>query len=117
MDAPAKRTRGRKRGLKIAVVVLAVLFLLVLSLPWLASTTAARNAILRAVNRNVDGEVSVGDWSFRWLGNQEVRDFRFRDGDGRVLASVPALRIEKGLLALVHANNRLGRVVVTEPAV
>jgi hypothetical protein len=86
---------------------------------WLAPTvlvlTSLRDRPLAAALAGIAGSVTSGSARWDWLGSVEFRDVVIRDRTGRALVLVPAVIVEKGILALVARPRDLGVVRLVAP--
>jgi hypothetical protein len=99
-NTPPKRKR---RGLwwKIPLVLILLLVILVALAPTLASLSPVRNAVLSSVNKSsLKGKVEIADWSFGWFGGQTLTGIKIYDADNELVASVPKVTVEQGIIGL-----------------
>src|SRR5438067_1917693 len=64
--APAPKRRRRRRWPWVLLGLLVLLLLVVLLLPSLLSMGWARSVVVGQVNKNLNGQVEIGDWSLGW---------------------------------------------------
>ena len=118
MARRVSRQRAERPRRRVAVFSLAALAVVGAAV-WLAPTvlvlTSLRDRPLAAALAGIDGSVTSGSARWDWLGSVEFRDVVIRDRAGRALVLLPAVVIEKGLLALVANPRDLGVVRLVAP--
>ncbi|MCE5279159.1 MAG: hypothetical protein ABFD92_08700 [Planctomycetaceae bacterium] len=111
-DAPRRR-----RWPWIVAAVAVLLAALVFAAPYLISTRAGTDLVLRAVNDRIDQSVAADDVSLTWLGPCQASDVRVVDEQGRDVALVKNVQLQKGLLGLIFSPYRFEKATLTEPRV
>ncbi len=118
-ETEAKTTGKRKRlWRRIAtgsLLTAAILAIVLLFAPRIASSGAVRRYILSRVNEQVDGEISVTNWTLTWRNGLQFDEIAFGTGDGTVRFSGVRLSISEGLLAFAGPTNDLGRIRLVAP--
>ena len=69
--APAPKRRRRRWPWVILILLLLVVGLVALG-PTLASTSPVRSMVLSQVNNNLNGKVTIDDWSLGWFSQTHV---------------------------------------------
>ncbi len=101
---------------KCLVVILLALIAFVVCLPAIISFAPVRRAIVDSIDTGLDGDLSVGSWSFRWFGGMELRDLHFVSDDDLDL-QIERVTTTRGLSGLLRPPLTVGSVVVTAPRV
>jgi hypothetical protein len=99
------------------MLVLAGLVGLACAAPTLLVHTSLRDRPLAAAFTGIDGTISSGGATWRWLGSLEYRDVVLRDRAGRAAVVVPLVVIDRGLIRLAFERSNLGTVRLVEPEV
>jgi len=115
-DAGPSRRRPRRWAV-FSLAFLAVAAAAVAVAPTVAVHTDLRDRPLTAALAGIDGSVSSGAAIWRWRGGIEYRDIVLRDRQGRAVAMVPRLVVDRGLLALAADPHDLGTVRLIGPEV
>lgn len=115
-DAGPSRRRPRRWAV-FSLAFLAVAVAAVAVAPTVAVHTDLRDRPLTAALAGIDGSVSSGAAHWHWLGGIEYRDIVLRDRQGRAVAMVPRLVVDRGLLALAADPRDLGTVRLIGPEV
>lgn len=104
---PWKRLRRALLAMTLVVVVVIV------SLPWLASTTPVRLLVVSTANRTLaPSRLEIGSLRFSWFARQELRNVVFRNKAGKAIVSVPSIRLGRSLPSLVLGPTIGGQLVV-----
>lgn len=107
--------RPRRRWGLWSLAVLVGLAVLAWAAPLLLVHTGLRDRPLTAAFAGIDGTISSGGATWRWLGSLEYRDVVLRDRSGRVAVIVPLVVIDRGLARLAIERSNLGTVRLVEP--
>lgn len=83
--------------------------------PDLAVRTPLRDRPLAAAFAGIDGSITSGAATWRWIGGVEYRDVVLRDRAGRAALIVPRLIIDRGLAQLAVDRRSLGTVRLVSP--
>jgi hypothetical protein len=78
--------------------------------PDLIVHTPLRDRPLAMAFAGIDGTISSGGATWRWLGGVEYRDVVLRDRSGRAAVMVPRLLLDRGLARLALDRRNLGTV-------
>src|SRR4051812_9798582 len=82
---PVKRKRRRWPFVLLGLLVL--LIVLVLLAPTIASTSLVRGYVIGKINDNLNGTVSIDNWSLGWTGGMDVHGLKlFDDRKAEVLS-------------------------------
>jgi hypothetical protein len=103
-----------KRIYQILLAVALVLVVLLVCLPWLASTDMVRNRVVATVNSQLPGTLEVEEWSLAWRQGLSIKGIFYQDDAGNQFR-VADLLIERGLLDLAMNRRDLGRIELTQP--
>jgi len=107
--------RPRRRWGLWSLAVLVGLAVLAWAAPLLLVHTGLRDRPLTAAFAGIDGTISSGAATWRWLGSLEYRDVVVRDRSGRAAVIVPLVVIDRGLARLAIERSNLGTVRLVEP--
>ncbi|MEX0713861.1 MAG: hypothetical protein WD278_16095, partial [Pirellulales bacterium] len=112
---PAKSWRPRRAG----AVGIAALFVVIWFLPAMVAKTPLAGVALRAIGgmARLEGTLTAGRISLGWLSPVAVDDLKLDDADGKPLASVPKLALDKTLLGLVFNRADLGQIRLENPQI
>jgi len=102
--------RPRRRWAVSLLTGLAVGGVLVWLAPLALVLTTLRNRPLEAAFAGIDGRIRSRAATWSWLGASEYRDVVLTDRNGRVVAAVRRIVIDRGLLALAFDPTHLGTV-------
>jgi len=103
-----------KRIYQILLAVALALVILLVCLPWLASTDMVRNRVVATVNARLPGTLEVEEWSLHWLQGLSIKGVFYQDDAGNQFR-IADLLLEKGLLDLAMNRRDLGRIELTQP--
>ncbi|MEE4136337.1 MAG: hypothetical protein V2I32_09690, partial [Desulforhopalus sp.] len=103
-----------KRIYQILLAVALAVVILLVCLPWLASTDMVRNRVVATVNAQLPGTLEVEEWSLHWLQGLSIKGVFYQDYAGNQFR-VADLLLEKGLLDLAMNRRDLGRIELTQP--
>ena len=110
---PPKRRRWWKWPLRIVVALIALLVLLVIFLPTIASTGVVRSIVLGKVQPLVPhGKLEVASWSFGWFSPIEVKGVKLIDDHGNVVLEADDVRTDLTLLQAIRQKFVLTGTVV-----
>ncbi len=104
--------RRRRLVLKIIGVGLLLIVLLILALPTIISTGAARSIILGQVNKRLNGKVEIASLSLGWFTGVKVQGVRVFNADGAQIAELDHLTFPFPLWKGVTGKFALGESVV-----
>ena len=99
------------------LVILALVVLLLAALPAILSTAAARRAVLKRVNAQIDGTLAIERWSFGWLHGARVEGLSFADKQARFGVSLKTCSMSSGLLKLLAPVKDFGEIDIDSPHV
>ncbi|MBN2210571.1 MAG: hypothetical protein JW709_04170 [Sedimentisphaerales bacterium] len=111
----AKRPRRRRRRIVLTVVTL--LFIIIWSLPYLASSSPGERLALRMANQAGSQIVNFSDMSLTWLGPIRLRELHVEDPCSQAVVDVDAITWSKGLLTALGGIDNFGKVEVDQPRV
>lgn len=112
--APPRRRRHWARWLAAGA---ALLVILLLSLPYLASTGAGTRLSVRIANRWIPGKLSVENVSLRWLGPCRIEGGRLSDLQGREVIRFDDLTYGAGLWGAIRSWEELQELRIGKPYV
>lgn len=112
-----KKGGGLKRLVMFGGVLFVLLTVLVVLLPTIASTGAARDFVLAQAGGSVNGKLSVQGWSLSWFGPITVDALNLTDAAEREVISIQSLSLEKGLWQVLTGGFALGEIRITQPNV
>ncbi len=107
--------RPRRRWRVKALLAVVAMGAAVWAAPAVIVQTSLRDRPLAAALAGIDGGITSGGATWRWLGGIEYRDVVLRDRAGRAAVILPYLALDRGLLQLALAPRRLGTVRLTGP--
>lgn len=116
-NTPQPRPRKRRRLLKWTVSLLVIVAILVICLPYLASTGPGTNLVANIANRWLPGTLALGDLSLGWTGPCTVNGASLTDLQGREVARIETLTYGKGLLGTITSAMRFEEVRLGSPRV
>ena len=116
-DSPARSPSPRSMLLRKRWLVLLGLVALVWFAPQLVAMTPLLQVVVDRAVPELKGAVSVRGASLGWVSPVELRNITWRDADGRTLAEVPAVRIERTLSQLATNASNLGTIRILQPRV
>lgn len=100
----ARKPIYRRWWVLTPAIVIVLLGLLVILLPWLASTAMARSIVLGKVNAQLNGRVAVEDWTLGWSGGIVVRGVRIFQADGVQILEMKRLSTELTAWDVIKGN-------------
>ncbi|HET6248954.1 MAG TPA: hypothetical protein VFE47_14755 [Tepidisphaeraceae bacterium] len=105
---PIRKRRWLRRIL-LAVLGL-VIFLVILAAitPTLLSTGPGRTFVLGKINDNLNGHVTVTNWSIGWTGGIHADDVKVFDEHDRQILQIPRLSTQLSLLGAMRGKIHLG---------
>jgi hypothetical protein len=112
------RKKSGKRVLKVALVIIVILFVSVLLLvPAIISSAKARQIILAKINGSVAGKTDFADLSMGWLKGIKVADFSFNDDAGQISVQVKEIATKPHYGSLLTGNLSFGQTLIDKPNV
>ncbi|HEX8915089.1 MAG TPA: hypothetical protein VF796_22245 [Humisphaera sp.] len=112
-DPPAPRRPLWKRKLvTVPLGVVAGLLVLLLFTPTIVSTTPVRNFVLSKVNANLNGRVTIEDWSVSWSNGLAVRGVQVYDDQNRQVLQLDSATTQLSLLKAIRGDLALGDTTV-----
>lgn len=112
--SPKRFWQRRKRWL--ALMFFAGMLCIVALAPTLVATMPPLlQAVVEASALELKGEATVGGASLGWFAPVVVRDVVWRDTDGKPLAEVPAVRLERTLWQLLGNRTDIGVIHLDQP--
>lgn len=104
---PKKRRRWRW----IAASLLVLLALVLLLAPTIASTSLVRPLIVQQINKTLDGQVHISNWSLGWFTGIHLSGVRVTQ-DGAQIAELHDLSTQLTLLRAIRGNLDLGKTTI-----
>ena len=114
---PPRGKRRLRRWLIIAAALFVLLLLVVLLLPTLLSTGLGRGLVVGQVNKRLNGELTVRDWSLGYFSDTRVAGLKLADPEKNTVVEVEEITIPRGLLAFTGSKYDLGEMTVQAPKV
>ena len=97
----------------MGVVVLILLLGLLLALvPTLLSTGAARTYAVGKINDNLNGHVTIADWSLGWTGGVRLDGVKVFDDANRQILEIAHFNTQLSLIGAARGQYHLGKTVV-----
>lgn len=94
-----------------------ILLLLLLTVPWILSSSGGTDFLLGWINRSLDGTLGMEDLSVGWLSGVQITKLTFEDTTGQTRVRVDSIRTHPNLLGLMGGRLSLGETVVDRPDV
>lgn len=113
--APRRKKHWGRRILIGGVVVVLLLVILVALAPMIISTAAVRKVVIGKVNDNLNGRISLADWSIGWNSGVEIKGLEVKDAQGNVILSAPRVFTGLSLIDAAKGNYDLGTTVLENP--
>ncbi len=85
---------------------------LILLAPTVASTATVRNMVLSSVNANLNGKVTIDDWSLGWFSGTKVTGLKVFDDQNALIASIGTLETELTVGKAVTGSLDLGKTKI-----
>jgi hypothetical protein len=108
-----------KRALIILAWILCfialVLFVASAALPIWISTPSGTKTVLKWINSQIDGKLTVDKLDLGWFGSQRIENVRWVDETGNLILSFRLLATRTSLLYLALGGRSFGRTVIDEP--
>lgn len=111
-ERPLPRRGG---GLRLRWFLLPVLLVAVWFAPTLVGMTPLRQTILDAAVPELQGNATIGSASLGWLSPIVARDVVWRDPDGRTLAEIRTVRLERSVWSLLTDSRSIGTIHFVDP--
>ncbi|HYO09095.1 MAG TPA: hypothetical protein VER17_08985, partial [Tepidisphaeraceae bacterium] len=112
---PTHRKRRRRRWPWVLLGLVVLLLLLVALAPALLSTGPVKSLVVSKVNQNLNGTMSIADWSLGWTSGVTINGIRIDDQQGRRVAEISRVRVPASLIAVARGNYDFGDTVIDEP--
>jgi uncharacterized protein involved in outer membrane biogenesis len=113
--AAAPRKKRKRRGRKILIglgVVLLLLVLLVVFAPTIASTGWVRGYVAGKASEQINGTISIADWSMGWTSPITLDGVSVKDAAGNEVVTIASLDTELTVLEAARQNFDIGQVVI-----
>jgi translocation and assembly module TamB len=115
MDGKTPRKSFKRRLVRSFLALVMVSVLALAALPWLLSTTAARQVIVAVVNRALaPSKVGVRGLSLAWSGPLRLSGLSLEDAQGKTLIAAKHAVLDRGLGALLLDHTRLGMITLVD---
>jgi len=114
LQRAAEPPRKRRRWLRVAIVLLALLVALVTFAPQILSMGFVKNFLFARAGARVGMQISAEELRLAWFGSQAVHGLRVESAAGEPLARVATVRLDQGLLDLLAHWPRIGGVVIED---
>src|SRR5262245_24246705 len=111
-SAPPPRPKKKRWLLKVLGALLVLIILLVLCAPWIASTAPVRGIVLSQINKNLNGNVQIEDYSVGWTSGIKANGIKVFDAQNNLMLSVPRVSTNLSLLGAIGGNLNLGDTVI-----
>src|SRR6186713_1775898 len=85
---PVPRKKKKRWWLRIVLALLVLIVLLMVFAPSIASTSPVRSIVVGKINDNLNGKLSVEDWSIGWFSGVDMRGVKIDDVDGSRIAEI-----------------------------
>ncbi|QDU34481.1 hypothetical protein KS4_25510 [Poriferisphaera corsica] len=106
----AQPSKQNRTGKIIAIAILAIL-LLILALPSLLSTTPGKALLVKIINTQIPGSVTIKSISIGWFSGQYITDLELRDPQNQSVLSIQSLKIpDASLGSLISGSRNLGNI-------
>lgn len=112
--ALALASRRRLRARRTAWIVGGLLALVLLA-PWIVAQTPLCQKLVNSALSDLRGHVEIGGCSLNWFAAPRATDVNLRDADGRLVAALPKIQLQRTLLALLFAPDDVGPVQIERP--
>ena len=103
--------------ISLAVGLLAVATIFIALLPAIMTSDMMKPFVIQKINQRLPGDLQLESWSAGWFGSIEVQGIAYDNAPDGMRARVSGIKSEKGLLGLMLAGGKLGRVDINDPAV
>src|SRR5687767_5784001 len=100
----AATPRKRRRWPYVVIGILLLLLVLVSLIPTIASTAPVRSMIVSAMNEELNGKLSINDWSIGWTSGVTINGVKLDDEKGSRVLEVSSIRVPMSLLAAARGN-------------
>jgi len=100
---PQKLRKKRRRWLWITAAIVIVLALLVAFAPAIASMGWVRALVVRQINKSLDGNLEINDWSLSWASGIEARGVRVFQDRAQIM-ELRRLRTDLSVLNLIRGD-------------
>lgn len=96
-------------------IAICVILLLLLSVPWILSSSGGTDFLLGRINKSMDGTLGMKDLSVGWLSGVQIQDLTFEDPTGQTQVKVDSITSHPSLLGLLGGRLTLGKTIVESP--
>jgi autotransporter translocation and assembly factor TamB len=93
----------------VASVVL-LLTIFIFALPSILSSERGLQKSLKFINNQISGNIEISKASFRWLGEQNIKDLKIKDHNGHVVLAFDSMNAESPLLKIIFNPFSPGKV-------
>jgi hypothetical protein len=114
---PRKKSRLRKWIIRILVLIILGVLILFFAIPLYLSSNTGRDFIVSRINRSIDGQVQMGDFSIGWFKGIRLEDFHFADNAGTTKVDVKTISTKPSYGSLLRGSLTLGKTLVDQPQV
>jgi len=113
-----RKTKTKKRILRLVLVLFAILILLVLFLvPAFVSSEKGRKIILAKINRSIDGEADFSSLSMSWWKGVKVKNFSFNGSAEEILVRIKQIVTKPYYGSILMGDLSFGKTKIFEPKV
>jgi hypothetical protein len=112
-----KSRKKKRKGRVIFVSVIVILLIALLLVPLILSSRAGKDFVLGKVNDRIDGELSVENWSLRWIFGTRAKGVHYSDTAGNCVVQIEEVTTSSGILGLLGDRKNIGRTEIIRPKV
>jgi len=121
VSAPSSNRRGPRRRLrfllKFFISVLAVLLILLALAPAILSLNFVKDAVLRRLNRGMEGSVEIDSWSISWSRGISLEGVSLKNAEGTEVGKIASAKAGLRWMGLLARKIDLGEVVIERPEI
>ena len=102
------------KAIRFIICLIALLLVLLLALPTLASTGWGQAKILTVVNSCLPGTLSIERWNLSWFGKQQMDHLSYSDASSGVEVKLEKLTTEASLFSFLKATPSIGETSIAQ---
>lgn len=93
------------------------LFACIAALPTWISSSSGTETVIKFINSQIPGEISVGKIELNWFGTQRLTNFSLHDDKKKEIVRLPLVETHTSLLYLLIGGREFNKTVIQDPFV
>jgi len=109
---PSRRRRVLRWVIGSIALILILFLLFLLAVPTILSSRSGKEGLVKQINENIRGRVTIGRLKLSWFGKQEIRDLTIKTPKGDSIAALDSLTTDATLWEILGGGRDFGNAVM-----